>query len=396
MTKPRSSGPLEGVRIIDLTRVIMGPFATRIMADMGADVIKIESAEGDSLRTYNPLRNAGMSGAFMHVNRNKRSIVLDLKTDEGRAALDRLIETADVFVHALRPSSVARLGYDYDRVKSLKPDIIYCGAHGFSTKGPYGDKAAYDDAIQACSGIAALFAANGGEPRYVPTVLCDKLAGQAIAYSVIAALFARSNGAGGQSIEVPMFETAIDFNILEHVCGSLFDPPLGPPGYERVLSADRKPYRTADGYACILPYSDKNWRDFLAFVGKPEMAEDKRYALLADRVRHIKDLYKLIAEEAPKKTTEEWMTFCDSVTIPCMPVLSMNDLPQDPHIQAVGLFSPAHHPSEGPYTVLRAPVTFSNSDFQVRHHAPTLGQNTEEILNEIGLTLPTHSQGDTP
>lgn len=398
MTQTQSTGPLEGIRIVDLTRVIMGPFATRIMADMGADVIKIESAEGDSLRNYNPLRNPGMSGAFLHLNRNKRSIILDLKTDEGRTALDKLIETADVFLHALRPDSIDRLGYDYERVKSLKPDIIYCGAHGYSAKGPYGNKPAYDDAIQACSGFAALFAANGGEPQYVPSVVCDKLAGQAIAYSVIAALLARANGAGSQAVEVPMFETSIDFNILEHVCGSMFEPPLGPPGYARVLSEDRKPYRTQDGYACILPYSDKNWRDFLTFVGKPELADDERYSVLSERVQHIEDLYRLITEESPKRTTDQWMAFCDSVNIPCMPVLAMDELRDDAHVKAVKLFTPSTHPSEGDYTVLRAPVTFSGSKFKVRYHAPRLGENTQDILSELGLgpnTRNTRSKGKT-
>lgn len=377
--------PLAGVRIIDLTNVIMGPFATHILADMGADVIKIESPEGDSLRAYRPARSRNMSGVFLHLNRNKRSVVLDLKTEEGCAALDKLIAGADVFVHALRPKAVARLGYPPERVRSLNPEIIYCGAYGFSTDGPYADKAAYDDIIQAGSGIAALAAQIGdnAEPAFVPTVLCDKLGGQAIAYSILAALFARERGAGGQDVEVPMFETSIEFMLLEHLGGFAFEPSLGRPGFSRVLSRFRKPFRTADGYCCILPYSTRNWQKFFEFIGRPEMAQDTRYADLGVRVQNIDALYALIESEAPKHSNAQWVAFCDANSVPCMPVLSIEDLPQDPHVKAVGLFSTAQHPTEGAYKVIRSPVRFSGSQFSVYRHAPTLGQDTEDILAEI-------------
>lgn len=377
--------PLTGVRVIDLTNVIMGPFATHILADMGADVIKIESPEGDSLRGYQPARSANMSGVFLHLNRNKRSVVLDLKTAEGRAALDALIVSADVFVHALRPKAVARLGYPPERVRNLNPDIIYCGAYGFSTDGPYADKAAYDDIIQAGSGMAALAARIGAdaEPAFVPTVMCDKLGGQAIAYSIIAALFARERGAGGQDVEVPMFETSIEFVLLEHLGGFAFEPSLGRPGFSRVLSKFRKPFRTADGYCCILPYSTRNWQKFFEFIGLPEMAQDARYAELSIRVQNIDDLYALIEREAPKRSNAQWVEFCDDNSVPCMPVLSIEDLPDDPHVKAVGLFSTAEHPTEGAYKVIRSPVRFSGSQFSVYRHAPTLGQDTEDVLAEI-------------
>tara|TARA_R110002049_G_scaffold188683_2_gene357176 strand:- start:2548 stop:3747 length:1200 start_codon:yes stop_codon:yes gene_type:complete len=377
--------PLTGVRVIDLTNVIMGPFATHILADMGADVIKIESPEGDSLRGYQPARSANMSGVFLHLNRNKRSVVLDLKTTEGRAALDALIAGADVFVHALRPKAVARLGYPPERVRELNPDIIFCGAYGFSTDGPYADKAAYDDIIQAGSGMAALAARIGAdaEPAFVPTVMCDKLGGQAIAYSIIAALFARERGAGGQDVEVPMFETSIEFVLLEHLGGFAFEPSLGRPGFSRVLSKFRKPFRTADGYCCILPYSTRNWQKFFEFIGLPEMAKDARYAELSMRVQNIDDLYALIEREAPKRSNAQWVEFCDDNSVPCMPVLSIEDLPDDPHVKAVGLFSTAEHPTEGAYKVIRSPVRFSGSQFSVYRHAPTLGQDTEDVLAEI-------------
>jgi crotonobetainyl-CoA:carnitine CoA-transferase CaiB-like acyl-CoA transferase len=377
--------PLAGVRIIDLTNVIMGPFATHILADMGADVIKIESPEGDSLRAYQPSRSRNMSGVFLHLNRNKRSVVLDLKTPEGRATLDKLIATADVFVHALRPKAAARLGYPPERVRELNPDIIYCGAYGFSTDGPYADKAAYDDIIQAGSGIAALAARVGdaAEPAFVPTVLCDKLGGQAIAYSILAALFARERGAGGQDVEVPMFETSIEFMLLEHLGGFAFEPSLGRPGFSRVLSKFRKPFRTADGYCCILPYSTRNWKVFFDFVGRPELADDPRYAELSVRVQNIDDLYALIETEAAMRTNAQWVAFCDANSVPCMPVLSIEDLPDDPHVKAVGLFTTAQHPTEGAYKVIRSPVRFSGSKFAVARHAPALGQDTDDVLAEI-------------
>lgn len=383
-TQP-ADGPLGGVRIVDLTSVIMGPFATHILADLGADVIKIESPEGDSFRNYKPLRHDGMSGNFLHLNRNKRSVVLDLKVSGDRTAFEALVTTADVFVHALRPRAIAKLGYGYDAVRALKSDIIYCGAYGFGANGPYGDKAAYDDLIQAGSGLAALAAQQGGVPSYIPTVVCDKLAGQAMAYAILAALFQRSRTGAGVQIEVPMFETTIEFTAIEHMSGFAFEPPLGKPGFNRVLSPGRKPYRTADGYACILPYSDRNWQDFYAFTGRTEYAHDPRFAKLSERVLNIEVLYALVEEEAAKRTTAGWIAFCDEVSIPCMPVLSLEDLVDDEHVQAVGLFASAEHPTEGRYRAIRSPVSFGSQPFSIRRHAPRLGEHTDEILAELGL-----------
>jgi crotonobetainyl-CoA:carnitine CoA-transferase CaiB-like acyl-CoA transferase len=380
-----ADGPLTGVRVLDLTSVIMGPFATHILADMGADVIKIESPEGDSLRHYEPQRHPGMAGNILNLHRNKRGIVLDLKRAEGRHALNRLIETADAFVHNLRPKAIARLGYAYEQVREIKPDIVYCGAYGFGAKGPYRDKPAYDDLIQAGSGIAALFGEVHGEPAYVPTVICDKLAGQAIAYAILGALFQRARGGGGQAIEVPMLETTIELALAEHMFGFAFVPALSPPGFKRLMSRARKPYRTLDGYACILPYSDRNWQDFYAFTGRTEFSDDARFRTLSDRVHGIGVLYSMVEEEAAKRPTQEWVAFCDRANIPCMPVLSLKDLPDDPHVKAVGLFSEAEHPTEGRYRTVRSPVSFSAAPFRVRRHAPRLGEHTEEVLREAGL-----------
>jgi crotonobetainyl-CoA:carnitine CoA-transferase CaiB-like acyl-CoA transferase len=381
-----SKGPLDGVRVIDLTTVIMGPFATHIFADLGADVIKVESPDGDSLRAYMPQRHHAMSGSFLNLNRNKRSVCLNLKTPSGREVLDRLLAEADVFVHNLRPATIGRLGYEYERVRSLNSKIIYCAAQGFGSDGPYADKAAYDDIIQAGSGLAALFAAVAGSPAYAPTVICDKLAGQAIAYAVMAALFQRERGGAGQAIEVPMFETAIEFNLIEHMAGFAFQPPLGPPGFARLLSPQRKPYRTQDGYICILPYSDRNWLDFYDFTGRHEVRDDPRFATLAERVQHIDVLYRIVEQEAARRTTAEWVAFCDAKSIPCMPVTALADLPEDPHLAAVGLFQDEVHPTEGPYRAIQRPVAYSNCPFEIRRHAPRLGEHTAEVLAELGFS----------
>ena len=386
MNRSPSTGPLAGIRIIDLTSVIMGPYATHILADMGADVIKVESPEGDTFRNYRPLRHAGMSGSFLNLHRNKRGIVLDLKRAEAREALDLLVRGADVFVHNLRPRAARKLRLDYEAVRAQREDIVYCGAYGFGADGPYGDKAAYDDLIQAGSGLAGLYASVHGEPQYCPTVICDKIAGQTIAYAILGALFHRARGGGGQAIEVPMFETAIEFMLVEHYGGRAFEPPLGRAGFQRLLSAQRKPYRTADGYACILPYSDQNWRDFFDFVGRLDLLDDPRLGTLADRVQHIDVLYRVVEEEACKRTTAQWVGFCDRVSIPCMPVLDLNELQDDAHVRAVGLFEQAEHPSEGAYRPLRSPVRFSATPYRLRSHAPALGEHTREVLAELGLS----------
>lgn len=378
----RPSLPLSGVRIVDITNVVMGPLATHVLADLGGDVIKIEAPEGDILRQYRPARNEGMAGIFLHLNRNKRSVVLDLKSPDGRAALDQIITSADVFVHALRPQAIRKLGYDYEHVRSLKPDIIYCGAYGFGVGGRYAEKAAYDDLIQAVSGLAALQA--DGQPRYLPTVICDKTAGQAIATAVLAALLHRERGGGGQAVEVPMFETMVEFNLIEHFCGAAFDPPMGGTGFPRVLSPHRKPYRTRDGYACILPYTDRNWRDFLRFIERDDLLADPRVASLGQRSAVIDMLYEVVANAAPRHSTAEWIDFCDSVSIPCMPLQSLDEVLDDGHLCDVGFFETIEHPTEGPYRSMRVAARFSGADVRLRRFAPQLGQHTREVLEEIG------------
>lgn len=363
----------------------MGPYGTRILADMGADVVKVEPPEGDTFRNYGPLRHAGMNGSVLNLHRNKRSIELDLKDEGALKALQQLMLGADALVHNLRPSAAARLGLDWDSVSRVNPRLVLCAARGFSQAGPYGAKAAYDDLMQAGSGFTSLNGQLLGEPAYAPTAWCDKIAGQAIAYAVLGALLHRERGGGGQEVEVPMFEVAIDFMLVEHFGAAAFEPPLGPAGFKRQLSRNRKPYRTRDGWACILPYSDRNWKDFFAFIGQAELGEDPRYQTLVERVNHIDGLYALITEHAPRHSTQEWIDFCDRVSIPCMPVLKLEQLKDDPHVVATGFMPVSEHPSEGAYREVRSPLRFGTTPYALRRHAPRLGEHTAEVLREAGL-----------
>jgi crotonobetainyl-CoA:carnitine CoA-transferase CaiB-like acyl-CoA transferase len=378
-------GPLTGMRVIDMTTVIMGPYGTRILGDMGADVIKVEGPEGDSFRTYGPFVSKGMGGSILNLHRNKRSVSLNLKDPAGRTALDQLIASADAVVHNLRPGAASRLGLDWDNVKKVNPGIVLCAARGFASDGPYGHKAAYDDLMQAGSGFSALFGQLYSSPRYAPTSWCDKVAGQAIAYSVLGALIHRLRSGEGQAIEVPMFEVCIDFMLVEHFGAMAFEPAKGPPGFKRQLALGRKPYRTANGWACILPYSDRNWTDFFQFVGRRELGTDPRFTDIGSRVEHIDELYGILETEAVRRTTEEWLEFCDAASIPAIPVLAFEDIPNDPHAIATRMFTRQEHPSEGTYKHLREPVRFSKTPSVLRRFAPRAGENTREVLEELGL-----------
>ena len=386
MTNSRfAKGPLEGIRIVDLTTVVLGPYATRILADLGADVIKVETLAGDQTRHYKPLKHEGMAGYYLNLNRNKRSISVDLKTPQGMAVLKRLLAGAHGFIHNMRQQAADRLGLSYEGVRSINPDIVYCAAVGFGSAGPYSGRAAYDDVIQAGSGLAGLHAMVHGEPAFAPTVLCDKITGHTVAYAVLAALLQQARGGGGQAVEVPMLETAAEFALVEHLHGATFEPPLGDIGFKRVLSKYRKPFRTSDGYMCILPYSDANWADFFRFTGRTEFLGDPRFRVLADRVQHIDLLYSVVEQEAPRFANAQWQAFCDGVSIPCMPVKSLDEVLHDEHLLAVNMFPMQQHPTEGAYRVVRSPVQFA-APFQVRHHAPRLGEDSIGVLEEAGFS----------
>lgn len=379
-------GPLDGVRIIDLTTVMFGPYCTQIMAEMGADVVKIEQPAGDTSRHVGPSRSPGMSGGYLTKARNKRSIMLDLKQEEGRAVFRRLIEGADAFVHNIRPKPAARIGIDYESVQSIRPDIVYCAATGFRPDGPYADKAAYDDLIQGLSGFAALNGkVSGGAPRYAPSVIVDKVSGLFASYAVAMALFHRERTGEGQRVDVGMFECFTAFLMQEHLQGRAFEPPIGPAGYSRLLTEHRRPYPTADGHICAVPYTDRHWRAFFRLAGKPELAADERFATIAERTVNIDALYGIVAAVLPSKTTQEWLDAFAADDIPAMQMHDVESVLDDPHLKEVGLFKDMEHPTEGRVRYIEAPVRLSKTPGGFRNHADHLGESSVPILEEIGF-----------
>lgn len=378
-------GPLHGVKILDLTAVLMGPYCTQILADLGADVIKIENKAGDSTRFVGPSRNAGMSSLFLHLNRNKRSIVLDLKSDEGKEALLELVKETDVFVHSLRPQAIERLGLTYEDLKNIKADLIYCEGYGFGKNGPYRNKPAYDDIIQAASGLAAAQGFTNGKPEYMSTVLADKNTGLMMAISILAALHHREKEGVGQAIEVPMFETMVAYN-MEHLYGYTFIPPMGDSYYPRLTSKFRKPYQTKDGYLSVIVYNDKQWSSFFKLIGQPELIEDERYKHVTARTANIDELYQMVERLLVTKTTGEWFKIFEEADIPVMPVNEPQDLLRDPHLTSVDFFEKITHPSEGEMFDMKFPATFSETPTNRMRFAPKLGEHTKEVLAELGYS----------
>ena len=378
-------GPLQGYRVIDLTSVLFGPYCTMLMGDMGADVVKVESPAGDTTRATGPGRNPGMAAFFMLCNRNKRSICLDLKREGARDALRRLVDGADVFIHSIRPQAIARLGFAPEAVRARNPRIIYVGLHGFSETGPYAGRPAYDDIIQGGSGLAQLMAPLAGEPRFTPMVTADKTCGLTATYAVIAALLHRERTGEGQFVEVPMFEAMAHFNTMEHLYGHVFDPPMAPMGYPRVLAKWRKPYPTRDGHLNMLAYNDAQWRRFVEAVDRGGLADDPRFATLDARTRNVEEVYAIVGGILAERTTEEWIGLLERLEIPYMRVNALEDLPEDPHLKATGFFRRTEHPTEGPIIQPDFPIRFSESPHGLRIHAPRLGQHTEEVLGEAGF-----------
>jgi crotonobetainyl-CoA:carnitine CoA-transferase CaiB-like acyl-CoA transferase len=374
---------LDGVRIVDLTTVVMGPLATRMLGDMGADVIWVESPDGDVLREYEPMRSAKMGAFNMSVSRNKRSVVLDLKTEAGREAIHELIASADVFVTNLRRKAIERLGLDEEKVRSIRANIVYCTANGFGSDGPNADKTAYDDVIQAASGLASTFAWNG-DPQLVPSILADKVAGVHVAFAIAAALFDRARTGKGASLEIPMAETMAAFNLVEHLGGQTFRPQHGDFSYSRIRTPHRRPRRTKDGWIVILPYSTANWHRFFEFAGQPEFKHDERFASGGERIKHSDELYGLLDDIVKSKSTAEWLAFCTEHSIPASEIVDLEKIGEHPHFAAVGLLQDEEHPTEGPCRYVRDPIKVDGKISPLRHHAPRLGADTEEVFRELG------------
>ena len=381
----RGKGPLAGVKVIDLTSVLMGPYTTQIFADLGADVIKVESEQGDTTRALPPGREPGRGGMFLNLNRGKRSIVLNLKQADARAALLRLCRDADVFVHSMRARAIERLGLTYDDVRAANPRIIYASMYGYGRGGPYRDHPAYDDIVQAASGIVDLQARlSGGEPTYLANVVADKVSGLTGAYAITAALYARERTGEGQEIEVPMFETMVSFCALEHLCGSVFRPPLGPPEYARAVSPSRRPYETADGHIGVMIYNDRHWRNFFDAIGNPEWSRDPVFATMESRTRNIDTVLARVAAVMKTRTTAEWVDLLREAQIPATAIVSLEELLHDEHLDAVGFW----HDRETDAGSLRMPgipVQFSATPGEIGDPGPALGADGRAILEEAGF-----------
>ena len=378
----QASGPLNGLRVIDLTAMVMGPYCTQIMADMGADVIKIEPPDGDNTRYISVGPTQGMSGVFVNVNRGKRSVMLDLRTPPGVAALRALIERADVFIHSMRSKAIVKLGFSYQGVAAIRPDIIYTNCYGYSRRGPDADLTAYDDTIQAECGLPAIQQMLTGEASFVGTIMADKIAGMTALYATLMALYHREKTGEGQEVEVGMFETMASFMLVEHANGAMFDPPLGPAVYPRAVAPNRKPYRTQDGQIAALIYNDKQWSAFIEAVRPPWAGE--QYATLKQRAQQIDKVYALLAQTMLERTTQEWLTLFRKLDIPAAPLRTPQELFDNPHLNAVGLFETVQTP-QGPVRMPGVPTWFSRTPGKVAGPAPELGAHTREILASLGL-----------
>ena len=380
------SGPLDGVRVLDLTSVVMGPYATQILADFGADVVKVEPPGGDVMRYNAPLRSKGMGHIFLHANRNKRSVVLDLKQPAARAACLALAKTADVLVYNIRPQAMARLGLSYEDVRAVNPRLIYVGGFGYSQRGPYAAKAAYDDLVQGAAGLPWLAERAGAEsPRYTPVIIADRSVGLHLANAVSAALYRREKTGVGQRVDVPMFESLLQSVLGEHLAGHTYEPPVAPPGYGRMLANERRPYRTTDGYVCVLVYNDKQWQSFFRIIGRPELINDPRFATQEARSRDFQGAYAMVAEEMAKRSTADWIAALEAADIPVQKMNSLEDILADPHLAAIGYFQEREHPTEGRIRSMAVPSEWSESPPEFRRHAPRLGEHTREVLREGGL-----------
>ncbi len=381
----RSAGPLAGFRILDLTSVVVGPYCTAALADMGADVIKVESPEGDNFRHIGPRRNPGMGSQFLSLNRSKRSVVLDLKQPQGREALLKLVATADVFVHNMRPRAIRKLRLTYAAVRQAREDVVYCSIHGFRQEGPYRDKAAYDDIIQGASGLAAL-QARGGEPRYVVSAVADKTPAMVALSSILGALLCRERTGQGQEIEVPMFESMVAYVMSEHLYGNVFEPPLAPTIYPRQVSPYRRPYRTADGYVCALMYTDAQWERFFQVAGRADLLQDPRFADFGSRTDNVDAVYGLVADVLTTRTTAEWLEILERADIPAMPLNTPAEVLNDPQLQAVNFFPLVTHPTEGVLRYVGNPVVLSKTPGPPPGPAPRLGEHSVELLLEAGYS----------
>ena len=380
-------GPLQGIKVVDMTTVLMGPYATQMLGDYGADVIKVESLEGDVTRLIGPMRHPGMGPVFLNTNRSKRSICLDLKKPAGREAVLRLIKSADVLVYNVRPQAMARLDLGYDVASAINPRLIYAGVFGFGQDGPYAAKPAYDDLIQGATGLPALMAETGdGTPRYVPNALVDRIVGLTAVGAICASLVDRARTGRGQRVDIPMFETMAGFVMGDHMGGLTYEPPLDKGGYARHLSRDRRPYKTSDGYLSVIVYNDKQWESFFKATGRDDLRDDPRFASFAGRAVNIDYVYGELARIFETRSTAEWIELLNRADVPVMPMHDLQGILNDEHLVATGFFPVVQHPSEGPIRSMKVSASFSAAAAEPVRLAPQLNEHGAEILQEIGFS----------
>jgi crotonobetainyl-CoA:carnitine CoA-transferase CaiB-like acyl-CoA transferase len=380
-------GPLEGVKVIDMTTVLMGPYATQMLGDYGADVIKVESIEGDVTRLIGPTRHPGMGPVFLNTNRSKRSICLDLKKPAGRDAVLRLVKSADVLIYNVRPQAMARLNLGYDVVSDVNPRLIYAGVFGFGQDGPYAAKPAYDDLIQGATALPALMAqTSDGVPRYVPNALVDRIVGLTAVGAVCASLVHRDRFGRGQRLDIPMFETMASFVMGDHMGGLTYEPPLDNGGYARHLSRDRRPYKTSDGYLSVIVYNDKQWQNFFDATGRDDLRNNAKFATFAGRAVHIDEVYAELARILETRTTAEWLELLTKADVPVMPMHDLKSVLDDPHLVATSFFPVANHPTEGPIRSMKVAASWSETPAEPVRLAPRLNEHGEEILREAGYS----------
>lgn len=380
-----NNGPLKGIRILDLTAVVMGPYATQTLGDLGADVIKVEPPAGDGLRAVGPMRSPGMGHLALHLNRNKRSIVLDLKQADGLAACLKLAENCDALIYNVRPQAMARLGLSYEAVRKVNPKIVYVGAFGYGEDGPYAGKPAYDDLIQGAAAIPSLFADHsGGVPRYAPVTIADRSVGLQAAIALLSGVLNAHRSGQGQAIEVTMFESLSQFVLGDHLGGESFIPSIGSSGYARLLTEERRPYATLDGYVCALIYNDKHWQSFFGLIDRQDLADDPRFASHTARAANIGVVYGFVSDTIASNTTAYWLAAFDKADIPVTRLNTVKSLIDDEHLRQVGFFQEYDHPTEGRLRLMAPVGRYSSNQPSIRILPPRTGEHSAEILREAG------------
>ncbi len=385
-------GPLAGIRVVECSSIVLGPMTAQYLGDMGADVIKVESPDGDLTRRIGPQRSDHMAALFLGCNRNKRSVVLDLKDPAERVVLGDLVASSDVFVNSIRPAAAARIGLGYTDLAAEHERLVYCQVEGFGQDGPYAGRAAYDDIVQALSGLAVLQSVVAGEPRYVPSIIADKITGVHAAYAIALALFSRERTGRGQAVNVSMFETVAAFNLVEHLWGRAFEPPVAEMGYPPVVTAARRPFATRDGYLAVMPYTDRDWRRFYELIGREDRIADPRFVTLAGRQQNTALVWDDLKDQLASRSSSEWIALLEDEDIPFAAVNALEDLLSDPHLEKVGFWTYLEDRLDGTRRLPRNPIGLSGTPPSIRRLPPRLGEHTVEVLTELGMT-PERAQG---